>query len=176
MYAADLPCQFLDITDIDNGDYLLEVSVNPDGVLADADMTNNVATLPVSIGSEELATPTETCAALAPRYLDRLERECGWDFLGTFPCTPGTQTGAGCSQNCGIGSCSGDPMLRVCDASEPNCTSGIALRSNDNRCGGVCPMATEFLSPASGQLAVYAAAKTHGAPYECNLEIGPGPL
>ncbi len=175
VYPADLPCQFLDITDVPNGEYILEVAVNPEGLLADSNTENNTRSIAVQIGSEELAMPTEACPEVGPRYLRHIQRECGWDFLGTFPCVPGTQTGAGCAQNCGVGSCSGDPMLRVCDAAEANCTTGIALRSNDNRCGGACPMATEFLCPESGQLAVYAAPTTYGAAYECTVSIAPGP-
>lgn len=176
VYTADLPCQFLDITDVPDGDYTLEVAVNPDGLLQDSDSTNNLGSIPVRIGDPELETPTEDCPALAPRYLDRIQRECAWDFVGNFDCEPGTQTGAGCTQNCGVGTCTGDPMLRVCDAAEPNCTSGVALGANDNRCGGACPLASGFLCPDSGQLAVYSAASEHGQPYECTIEISEGPL
>ncbi len=175
VYTADLPCQFLDITDIPDGDYMLEVEVNPDKTLPDIDESNNVGVIPVRIGDENLATPTEACPIVAARYLDRIQRECDWDFIGIYPCTPGTQAGAGCSQNCGVGSCSGNPMIRVCDGAAPNCTSGIALGANDNRCGGVCPMANQFLCPESGQLAVYAASTEHGQPYRCDVAISAGP-
>ncbi|MCP4449789.1 MAG: hypothetical protein GY811_31325 [Myxococcales bacterium] len=176
VYAADLPCQFLDITDVPDGDYILEVAVNPDGILPDSDTTNNVGSIAVSIGDAELGTPTEACPVMDSRYLDRIQRECDWDFVSAFPCEPGTLTGAGCAQNCGLGSCTGDPMLRVCDGAEANCTSGVALGANDNRCGGACPMANDFLCPESGQLAVYSASIEHGQPYTCDVVLGAGPI
>ncbi len=176
VYAADLPCQFLDITDIADGEYTLEVAVNPDGLLGEHDPTNNLGSIAIRIGDPHLETPTEACPSVAPRYLDRIQRECDWDFVGNFDCIPGTQTGAGCSQSCGVGSCEGNAMIRVCDAASVNCTSGNALGSNDNRCGSACPLASGFLCPESGQLAVYAAASEHGHPYECNVAIRAGPI
>tara|TARA_R110002073_G_scaffold300298_2_gene467616 strand:+ start:11391 stop:12470 length:1080 start_codon:yes stop_codon:yes gene_type:complete len=176
VYTADLPCQFLDITDVPDGDYTLEVAVNPDGLLPDSDLTNNLGSIPIRIGAADLVTPTEACPDLAPRYLDRIQRECDWDFVGNFDCTPGTLTGAGCAQSCGVGTCTGDAMIRVCDAADGNCTSGNALGDNDNRCGGVCPMAGGLLCPDSGQIAVYSASATHGEPYECNVVISAGPM
>ena len=176
VYAADLPCQFLDITGVADGDYTLEVEVNPDGALADESSANNIGTVTLRIGDSELETPTEACPNLESRYLNRIERECEWDFVGEFDCTPGTQSGAACSQNCGMGSCTGDPMIRVCDAAESNCTSGIALADNNNRCGGLCPLATNFLCPESGRLAVYTASAQYGQPYTCNVLTGPGPV
>jgi hypothetical protein len=175
VYAADLPCQFLDITSVPDGDYTLSIEVNPEGVLADESSTNNIGSIAVRIGDSELETPTESCPDLEPRYLNRIERECEWDYVGEFNCTPGEQSSAACSQNCGMGSCTGDPMIRVCDAAESNCTSAVALADNDNRCGGICPLATNFLCPDSGRLAVYTASAEYAQPYTCNVVTGPGP-
>jgi hypothetical protein len=49
VYADDIDCQWLDVTDLASGRYTLRVTVNPDGVLPDSDLTNNVFTLAVSI-------------------------------------------------------------------------------------------------------------------------------
>lgn len=176
VYTADLPCQFLDITGIADGDYSLELEVNPDGDLADESSANNIGSVALRIGDPELESPSEACPNLDSRYLNRIQRECDWDFAGEFECTPGTQTGAACSQNCGMGSCTGDPMIRVCDASESNCSSGIALADNNNRCNGLCPLATGFLCPASGRLAVYTASAQHGQAYTCDVVVGAGPV
>ncbi len=176
VYEADLPCQFLDITEVPDGDYTLEIEVNPDGQLADESSSNNLDTVALRIGDEDLETPLEECPALSSRYLNRLKRECEWSWVGDFDCTPGNQTGAGCSQNCGMGMCTGDPMIRVCDADEPNCTSGVALADNNNRCAGLCPLTENFPCPASGRLAVYTAAADYGQPYTCEVVVGLGPV
>jgi hypothetical protein len=39
----------VDITDVAAGEYILEVTMNPDHVLLEGDYTNNVTTLPVTI-------------------------------------------------------------------------------------------------------------------------------
>jgi hypothetical protein len=49
VYGDDVDCQWLDVTDLASGMYTLRVTVNPDGVFPDSDLTNNVFTLPVSI-------------------------------------------------------------------------------------------------------------------------------
>lgn len=171
VYAADLPCQLLDVTDIPDGTYQLEVVANPEGVLDDSSAANNRGVIAVTIGASALTTPTESCLPLSSRYLDRLERECDWDFDGEYACTPGSPVEVGCSQNCSLGSCTGDPMIRVCDAETSNCTSASALAANDNRCGGLCPLSRNFLCPASGRLSVYTAAQNHGQPYTCSIAL-----
>ena len=86
-----------------------------------------------------LETPTEACPAdMDAHASNRLSRECGWTLAGEFDCTPGESTGAGCAQSCGEGSCSGDAMIRVCDADDDN--DGV-LDGDDN-----CP-----LMPNAGQ-------------------------
>jgi hypothetical protein len=39
----------VDVTGVPPGAYLLEVTVNPDGVLTESDLTNNTVRLPVRI-------------------------------------------------------------------------------------------------------------------------------
>ncbi len=172
VYEASLPCQFLDITDVPDGNYQLEVVANPDGVLDDSSTLNNTQSIDITIGDVNLTTPTETCPALAARYRNRLERECDWQLAGEFDCTPGSPTSVGCSQQCSQGSCTGDPMLRVCDADTPNCTSALAIAANDDRCGGQCPLVNSFFCPSSGRLAVYTAAVDPNQPYTCNIALG----
>ncbi|XP_078411839.1 lysyl oxidase-like 5a [Cetorhinus maximus] len=41
-YNADIDCQWIDITDVVPGNYVLKVSVNPGFLVAESDMTNNV--------------------------------------------------------------------------------------------------------------------------------------
>lgn len=42
VYSRGLSCQWLDITGLQAGDYTLRTTVNPDGVLPESDLTNNV--------------------------------------------------------------------------------------------------------------------------------------
>ncbi len=41
VYTRGLPCQWVDVTDVPSGTYTLRVRVNPDGVIDEADTTNN---------------------------------------------------------------------------------------------------------------------------------------
>lgn len=49
VYQRFLDCQWVDITGVPSGTYTLEIEVNPDGLLPDSDLTNNVWSLPVDI-------------------------------------------------------------------------------------------------------------------------------
>lgn len=52
VYDSGLPGQWVDITDVPPGDYLLEVTINPDRVLPESDYDNNRATVPISVPAE----------------------------------------------------------------------------------------------------------------------------
>lgn len=60
VYAAGLPCQYVDITDanLPDGDYTLRVTQDPEDVIAEANETNNVATATVHLGPPTPAPPT----------------------------------------------------------------------------------------------------------------------
>ena len=62
VYAAGLPCQYVDITDahLPDGDYTLRVTQDPDNVIAEANEGNNVATATVHLGPPTTPPPT-TC-------------------------------------------------------------------------------------------------------------------
>lgn len=49
VYAAGLPCQYIDITALDPGNYVLRMVVNPAGLLQEATTNNNITTVPVVI-------------------------------------------------------------------------------------------------------------------------------
>lgn len=48
-YGADLPDQWVDVTDVPDGDYLLEFEVDPDGIIVESDENNNIARLPIRL-------------------------------------------------------------------------------------------------------------------------------
>ncbi len=48
-YESDLPCQWVDVTGVPPGDYLLEVVVNGDHTLGEKDYSNNTASIPITI-------------------------------------------------------------------------------------------------------------------------------
>lgn len=59
IYAAGLPCQFIDITGVPPGEYVLRLEVNPRGLIQEANTNNNVTLVSVSI-------PAVGCIDLPP--------------------------------------------------------------------------------------------------------------
>ena len=49
VYDAGLPGQWVEIDGVPAGDYFLEVTMNPDLVILESDVTNNTSTVPVTI-------------------------------------------------------------------------------------------------------------------------------
>jgi hypothetical protein len=175
VYHSRLPCQFIDVTDTPAGDYTLQVRINNGGTLPELSFDNNLVQVPITIGDPSLVTPTEPCPAeLDAHSTSRTNRECGWTFAGTFACDPGEELRVGCSQACGdVGSCTGDPMLRVCDAAraDGNCSFPGAIASDDDSCGSQCPFVFDETCPPSGMISVFHAALVLGTPYTCSVEV-----
>ncbi len=176
VYTANLPCQYIDVTGVPDGDYTLEVVINEAQSLPELSYDNNTVQVPVTIGHADLATPTEPC----PDGLDAAStrgthRECGWELAGTFACTPGEQFRAGCNATCPapIGACTGDPMMRVCDHADPdgNCSASQNLDDADNNCGSQCPRTRALLCPDSGEVDVYVAPSRLGEAFTCDVQL-----
>jgi hypothetical protein len=49
VYARDLPDQYVDVTGLPPGDYILECEIDPDGLLRELDTANNTASIPVRL-------------------------------------------------------------------------------------------------------------------------------
>ena len=100
-------------------------------------------------------------------------RDCGWFVSGAVPCRPGATMAIGCNAACGLGSCTGDSMIRVCDSAP--CTSAQALAFvDDGGCaagGGVCSFIPAVNCPPSGQLFVLTAPFSSGQSYTCNISV-----
>lgn len=58
-YYQSVPGQWIDISGVPNGDYLLEVATNQDGRLSELRSDNNVATTPITLGGEPGARTVE---------------------------------------------------------------------------------------------------------------------
>jgi hypothetical protein len=52
IYDSGLPGQWIEIGDLPAGTYQLELTVNPDGILAETNYDNNVVTIPVTVPAE----------------------------------------------------------------------------------------------------------------------------
>jgi hypothetical protein len=145
-------CQWLDITGVEAGEYRLRLRVNSADRLSEELTNNNEQTFAVTIPA--LDVPTQACPASEldedlendnPLWGTSATRECGWvEGLGSpaSQCVPGEPTHVGCP------TCTGNPILRVCDASSGACIAGSELRAVET--AGVCPIAS-FLCPQSGR-------------------------
>ena len=49
IYGSGLDCQWVDVTGVTAGGYKLRVTVNPEGTLYEADVTNNSVEVPVTV-------------------------------------------------------------------------------------------------------------------------------
>ena len=166
-YVNGLTCQFMDITDLAPGDYTLDVTINPDHVFPELRYDNNHATAPVHIDPPS-TLQTDACVG----QVEGLARECGWTSAGTFTCTPGQQVLAGCGSQCGIGTCTGDPILRICPGDQL-CRQRDALVDNDDCNGGTTCSAARFTCPAGGQYTLLWAPFKTTEPATCTLVHNP---
>jgi len=98
---------------------------------------------------------------------------------GTVGCTPGVVYVVACD-NEGVGRCSGDPKLRVCDGavSVPGCWSAEGQLDEDDDGGdGLCSRATATCPP-SGSFTVVTTdfGSSYGSPedrYGCDWDVQP---
>ena len=52
VYVDEVPCQWIDVTGIPAGNYILEIETNPDHSIAESDYSNNLVQIPVAIPEE----------------------------------------------------------------------------------------------------------------------------
>jgi hypothetical protein len=170
VYGRDLDCQWVDVTDVPAGDYALRIAINTAHILLESNYENNVVEIPVTIPPDSSSDPTTPCA----RDGQGVDRDCGFTDGGDFTCTPGATVRLGCATACGVGSCEGDTVLRVCEGSE-HCGSRGALGNNDDsgcREGDVCSQ-VRFTCPASGAYNVLWGAYRTGESATCTLGVAP---
>lgn len=163
VYTANLDCQWVDVTDLPAGSYSLRLSINYNRVIPEASYDNNVIDVPVEVPVEEPVTPLTPCT----EEREGAGRECGWTMAQHNICTPGTMIELGCGSRCGLGTCGGDPMVRVC-AGDGDCGAREAVTTDDDSCGRQCPMAT-FVCPDSGDYTVLTAPYRTTDEYACTV-------
>jgi hypothetical protein len=171
IYPADVPCQWLDVTDLPDGDYRLVADVNPEGSLEETNLTNNRAEVEVTLGDSALERPTEPCPGGIDDYTaGSARRECGWSAAGRMSCQPETVLAIRCAGE-GDSACSGRPFIRACRAGEDNCSVAVSLGIDTGRS---CPRVGGVRCPSSGELDLYVTPEHPAQPYHCELVADTG--
>lgn len=162
-YSQNLDCQWIDVTDVNPGDYVLNIEINPDRQFQEISFTDNLKQVAVNNPDNASVVATAACErTLTGR------RDCGWVNAGSFSCVAGNTIEVGCGSNCSLGSCTGDPIMRICpDVGE--CTTRFELVYGDDNCGGLCPKA-KFTCPASGNYTLLTAPYKDGQTYSCTVQ------
>jgi len=177
VYTDNLDCQWVDITDVPPGEYVLHVDLNYEGLLLESDYSNNSADVAITVPPDDVTRP---CDAPDVRGADR---NCGLERAGNYTCTPGEAIEVACSAACGFGSCTGDAFLRVCDIDrDPDCDTGFSIGDNDNSycdmmlcgLGGDCCPRAFTTCPDSGEIVVFSGAWDPRMAHTCDVVVRPG--
>jgi hypothetical protein len=168
-YDASLDCQWIDVTEVEAGDYMLRITINGERALTELDYDNNVAEVMVTI-PEDAPDPDPTTACTGTET--GAWRNCGFTPEATArTCTPGEELYVGCGMACGLGTCVDDPVLRVCEG-DGACGARAALASDDDSCGNYCPRA-RITCPASGTFTVLTGNFDPAVAYTCEVAVAP---
>ena len=170
VYSRDLPCQWVDVTGVAPGDYLLEVTVNGEQVLGEASYDNNHVLVPVTVpanscpggckpSDEGCCAPGDPCGWGADGSCD-CGGYFGWDAADCATCLVGgcgigNTCPAGCSPNQGACCADGDPCGLAANGA-CDCAGALAWDAAD--CAGCtttdpdCPVDTcpNGCTPADG--------------------------
>lgn len=119
LYSAGLDCQYVDITGVPPGDYILELHVNPAQLLAESDYSNNVSTTTVTIMALEPVPPNDLCTSAT-----------SVDISGV-PFTGNTTEASTDGQGCGSSMSSHDVWFRYTPSTSGNATFALCGSSYD---------------------------------------------
>ena len=97
-----------------------------------------------------VASPTEPCTGL----VIGTKRECGWTKAMTASCTPGSRVTVSCGAECGGGTRTGDPMMRVCAGGDACRAPGLGSNDDCGRGNNARGARVQFTCPAGGQYSV----------------------
>jgi hypothetical protein len=177
LYPVFLPCQWIDITGVPDGEYTLTIELDPDGRIEEIGEANNTVSVPLTLGDPDLETPSEPCdPALDTRVLASTLRECGWVEAGVVDCPTGATASIACAP-----ACEGTPMVRAC-AVDPN-------RPDDENCSRVRALATatvacaaqpdpdlmDIACPPTGRIRVLTGPRDLAVPAVCDVTVTPAP-
>lgn len=70
IYGVGTPCQWIDVTDVAPGDYVVQVTVNPAGKIAESNVDNNVIQVPVNIPADSKCQEEEVCGDVVDQDCD----------------------------------------------------------------------------------------------------------
>lgn len=116
-------------------------------------------------GDAGISPVTEPC----PTSMSGSRRDCDFRVERVVTCRTGVMQAVGCGCE-GLGSCSGDPVLRICEGSGA-CLVSEAIDNVDDRCG-LCP-SVDFECPPSGLYTILSA-PFGSSSYRCDVEVRGG--
>jgi|GEM_PF-2460659 len=120
--------------------------------------------------ASDVGSPVVTACLAMPTV--GATRNCGFVWKGVGKCAPHAPVHLGAG-GCGLGTCSGDPVVRVC-ADTQSCVYANAIATGNDGCdGNLCPDVT-FTCPASGTYTVLAGPRVTGASWSVNLMASSG--
>lgn len=180
VYGAGLDCQWVDVTDVPPGEYVLRVRINTEHILYEEDYSNNEIRATVTIPFDPGPPALDISSACAPAQRG-LDRTCGFTRGHDGSCTAGEMVTVGCSAECGYGACTGDTVMMVCEtALGVNCTSADALGTNDDSgcgtgacSGGDCCSSVTFMCPGTGTYTVWTGAFDTANTASCTVAVMP---
>jgi lysyl oxidase len=125
--SGSTDCQWVDITGVPAGQYVLRVTVNPDRVWPESNYENNSLELPIALPSFDQLAPCEAQSTNARGYsYNNGEPWCGWSAApSALECEPGERVQLSCPD------CTGNPRLRVCEGAAP-CEGAAAWATGDD--------------------------------------------
>ncbi|WP_437837301.1 lysyl oxidase family protein [Sorangium sp. So ce1153] len=87
VYEVGTACQWVDVTDVPEGDYVLRVAVNPAGAIAEQSLENNVVEVPVHVPAYTPCVPEpEICGDFIDQDCDEIpDNGCGGGGGCAFP-------------------------------------------------------------------------------------------
>lgn len=181
VYGAGLDCQWVDVTGVPPGEYVLRVRINTEHILDEEDYDNNEIRARVTIPVDPGPPASDISAACGARATG-LDRTCGFTRAHDGTCTAGEEVTVGCSAACGYGSCTGDTVMKVCEtALGVNCLPGTELGTNDDSgcgtgtcgMGGDCCSSVTFTCPGTGTYTVWAGPYDTTDTVTCTVAVAP---
>lgn len=138
IYGVGTPCQWVDVTDVPEGDYVLQLSVNPLGRVAESNVDNNSVQVPIHIPEDAPCVPQpEICG-------DAIDQDCDdtpdiWDRDCQTPCNPSDPFCEAPTTVAGNDSCAA--AFELSDSGVFSGTLAVQPAASPAACGGSGPAA-----------------------------------